>query len=784
MLEIALLSSVCALAIATVLLVVLGRHAWRSPRWRVPVVADLILASGLIAFGIGSPVALVVGGLVGLIALLEPRRWYAIGAIFFASLVLASGLYAAYLVRATLLLTTDAFSFIPGVILLGIELAAMGLILASAFEMVDALCGPAEAQASPPAPHRWPVVCLQVPTYNEPPDLVIETIRSLVALDYPALRIQVIDNNTQDEALWRPVEAECRTLSAAGHAINFDHLATWPGFKAGALNWGRVNLDEDVEIVGVVDADYVVDRAWLRATVPYFGSPSVAFVQTPQDYRGWETSSFYRACYVGFAYFFRVGMVSRAHRNSIIFAGTMGLIRRSVLDAVGGWDERVITEDAEISLRVLARGHRSVYIRRAYGHGIMPLSYEALRKQRFRWAFGGMQILRRHWRTILGPRSGLTLGQRYDHLVGGLWWFNDALTLAFTLFVGAAAAGLIAGRPFVVQRLTALGLVLPIVFIALNLVRYLWALRAATGASPALALAALRVNLSLSWVIARACIRGLTQERGVFLRTPKFRGSPAIRELRIVWLETAIAAISTMLVLLVVGRTGPAPVGLTLAGLLAWAMIIYGSATGFALGDPAREPVGANLRFKMRLEVAPHIGRVARARSTRAGLAGLLATFIGLIAVIASESGRAPISDLPFDMLPEALVPGPIIATVPSSTPTATNFVAPTPSLQPVTPSPISPSAEAPAAATASVKTPPVHAPSPTPSPAPQPTAAPTPPPVPRPTPRPTPPSTPGQTPPPKPTPPPNPAPTSRPTPPPNPGHTPPPHPTPSPRRP
>ena len=134
-------------------------------------------------------------------------------------------------------------------------------------------------------------------------------------------------------------------------------------------------------------------------------------------------------------------MVSRANRNAIIFAGTMGLIRRSVLEDVGGWDEKIITEDAEISLRVLARGHRSVYVPQAFGRGIMPLTYEALRKQRFRWAFGGIQILRRHWRTLLGRRSGLTLGQRYDHLLGGLWWFNDALTLGFAVFVAAAAIG-------------------------------------------------------------------------------------------------------------------------------------------------------------------------------------------------------------------------------------------------------------------------------------------------------------------------------------------------------
>src|SRR6185436_19024896 len=186
---------------------------------------------------------------------------------------------------------------------------------------------------------------------------------------------------------------------------------------------------------------------------------------------------------------FNVGMVSRARRNSIIFAGTMGLVRRSVLEEIGGWDERIITEDAEASLRILANGHRAVYLTTPFGKGIMPLTYEGLRKQRYRWAFGGVQILRRHWRALLLPGSGLSLGQRYDHLIGGLWWFNDALTLAFAAFVGAAALGAIAGRPFVVQRLSGIGLVLPIAFILLNLIRYLWALRATTGASPALAMA-------------------------------------------------------------------------------------------------------------------------------------------------------------------------------------------------------------------------------------------------------------------------------------------------------
>jgi cellulose synthase/poly-beta-1,6-N-acetylglucosamine synthase-like glycosyltransferase len=65
---------------------------------------------------------------------------------------------------------------------------------------------------------------------------------------------------------------------------------------------------------------------------------------------------FTEATYYGYKYFFEVSMPSRNEHNAIIFAGTMGLIRKSVLQEIGGWDEWCITEDAEASLRILKLG--------------------------------------------------------------------------------------------------------------------------------------------------------------------------------------------------------------------------------------------------------------------------------------------------------------------------------------------------------------------------------------------------------------------------------------------
>src|SRR5439155_875577 len=85
---------------------------------------------------------------------------------------------------------------------------------------------------------------------------------------------------------------------------------------------------------GHVESDYVVRPDWLRAVIGHFADSKVAFVQTPQNYRDWTDDQYLRGLYYSYRYFFEITMPSRAHRNAIIFAGTMGLIRRSALEEI------------------------------------------------------------------------------------------------------------------------------------------------------------------------------------------------------------------------------------------------------------------------------------------------------------------------------------------------------------------------------------------------------------------------------------------------------------------
>ncbi|HMD58695.1 MAG TPA: glycosyltransferase, partial [Steroidobacteraceae bacterium] len=226
-------------------------------------------------------------------------------------------------------------------------------------------------------------VSIHVPAYNEPPDMLIETLDALTRLDYPSYEVLVIDNNTKDEAVWRPVEAWCER---AGPRFKFFHVSPLAGFKAGALNFALRNTAADAEVVAVIDSDYQVDAGWLRDLVPAFGDPKLAIVQAPQDYRDEYDNAFKAMCYAEYRGFFYIGMITRNERNAIIQHGTMTLVRRRVLDALRGWAEWCITEDAELGMRVFEAGYEATYLPRSYGRGVMPDTFVDYKKQRFRWA--------------------------------------------------------------------------------------------------------------------------------------------------------------------------------------------------------------------------------------------------------------------------------------------------------------------------------------------------------------------------------------------------------------
>jgi len=270
----------------------------------------------------------------------------------------------------------------------------------------------------------------------------------------------------------------------------------------------------------VIDADYVVRPEWLRDLVPAFESAQTGVVQAPQDYRDAGESAFKSMCHAEYRGFFHIGMVTRNERNAIIQHGTMTLVRRTLLERIG-WAEWCITEDAELGLRIFDEGYDATYIPVSYGRGVMPDTFLDFKKQRSRWAFGAMQIMRRHFGALVrGRDTRLTLGQRYHFLAGWLPWMADGFNLLFNAAALAWSLAMVA-FPRHVQPPLVIFAVLPLSLFVFKLVKLLHLYRTRVGANLRQTIAAALAGLGLAHTIGAAMLSGLVKSDRPFFRTPK-----------------------------------------------------------------------------------------------------------------------------------------------------------------------------------------------------------------------------------------------------------------------
>ena len=361
-----------------------------------------------------------------------------------------------------------------------------------------------------------PKVSIHIPAYREPPDMLKATLDAVARLQYPNFECVVVINNTPDPSFWRPIEEHCRALGERFKFVNVDNLA---GFKAGALRLALAHTASDASIIGVIDADYVVQADWLKDLVPAFADPQVALVQAPQDHRDADRTLMHRAMNGEYAGFFDIGMVMRNEANAIVTHGTMCLMRRSAVEAAGGWSSDTICEDTDLGLTLLEQGWQVHYTNRRYGHGLLPDTFEAYKKQRYRWAYGGFQILKKHWRQLLPQSHRLTSEQKREFALGWLNWLGaeslgvvvamlNLVWVPVVAFLGIAIPDKILTLPIL-----AAFLVTAAHFVALYRLRVAIPLKQLLGA----VLAA----MSVQWTVARAVGLGIWTESVPFTRTAK-----------------------------------------------------------------------------------------------------------------------------------------------------------------------------------------------------------------------------------------------------------------------
>jgi exo-beta-1,3-glucanase (GH17 family)/cellulose synthase/poly-beta-1,6-N-acetylglucosamine synthase-like glycosyltransferase len=372
------------------------------------------------------------------------------------------------------------------------------------------------AAALPTAEGFAPKVSIHIPAHREPPEMLKATLDAVARLDYPNFECVVVINNTPDPAFWRPIEDHCRTLGERFKFINQDNVS---GYKAGALRLALTHTADDAEIIGVIDADYVVRPEWLKDLVPAFADPKVGMIQAPQDHRDGDRTVMHHIMNGEYAGFFDIGMVQRNEANAIIVHGTMCLMRRAALISVGGWSSDTIVEDCDLGLLVLEHGWQIHYTNRRYGHGLLPDTFDAYKKQRYRWAYGGFQILRKHWRYLLPRVNALTRDQKREFAVGWLNWLGAesigvAVAILNLVWVPVVAfAGIAIPDKILTVPILAAFLVTLMHFVSL------YRLRVAIPSGQMFG--AVIAAMSVQWTVARAVGCGVWKESLPFTRTAK-----------------------------------------------------------------------------------------------------------------------------------------------------------------------------------------------------------------------------------------------------------------------
>ncbi|WP_049839250.1 UDP-forming cellulose synthase catalytic subunit [Klebsiella sp. RIT-PI-d] len=303
----------------------------------------------------------------------------------------------------------------------------------------------------------WPTVDVYIPTYNEPLEVVRDTVLAAQCIDYPRdkIKIYLLDDGSRREF------AVFAQDVGVGYITRTEHNHA----KAGNLNHAMTITQG--ELICVFDCDHVATRIFLQATVGGFlKDPMLALVQTPHYF--YSPDPFERNLSVGRnipnegMLFYGPIQQGNDNWNATFFCGSCAVIRRSALEEIGGFAVETVTEDAHTALKMQRRGWKSAFVDIPLAAGLATERLVLHVIQRTRWARGMTQIFRLD-NPLFG--RGLTFQQRLCYLSAMLYY---QFAIPRVVFVTAPLAYLLFNLNIIHSSASLiLGYALPHLFLAI-----------------------------------------------------------------------------------------------------------------------------------------------------------------------------------------------------------------------------------------------------------------------------------------------------------------------------
>jgi cellulose synthase (UDP-forming) len=338
---------------------------------------------------------------------------------------------------------------------------------------------------------------------GEPIDIVEETVKSALAMDYPDFKVHILnDGYVAKKDNWQEVEG-----LALQYGINCITRKIPGGAKAGNINHALRTTNNPYIVI--FDADHVPHKDFLRKTMPYFADPAVGYVQSPQFYKNYDLNYVTKSAWEQQELFFGPICKGKNRLNSVTMCGTNMVIAREALISVGGMSEDSIAEDFLTGLLIHEKGMKSVYVPEVLAEGLAPEDFLSYSKQQFRWARGGLDIIFKY--NLLFRTKGLSFVQRLQYLSSASFYLSgivvviDALIPVIFFYTGAI--------PIQTSTMLLATVFLPYMFLTLYILQKSTNF-SFTFSSLAFSMAGFNIHLKAIWA-------AVTHQKSQFQITPK-----------------------------------------------------------------------------------------------------------------------------------------------------------------------------------------------------------------------------------------------------------------------
>jgi len=271
-----------------------------------------------------------------------------------------------------------------------------------------------------------PIVSILIPAHNEE-RVIGRILQRMTELTYPKDKTQlIVINDASTDNTGKIAEQYSKTHDY----VKVIHRNNGDGGRGKSSVLNAAIKYAEGEIVFCFDADYYPKKDILENLTAEFVDPRVGAVQGRVTVLNEPQNMVTRLVALERIGGYRVDQQARDNLGLIPqFGGTVGGVRRTLLESLNGWDENILAEDTDLTFRVYLAGYKIRYVQDAECYEEAVDSWRTYWKQRYRWAKGHMQCAFKHSLKVLRSKS-LTFREKID----GLLLLNVYFMPVFVLF--------------------------------------------------------------------------------------------------------------------------------------------------------------------------------------------------------------------------------------------------------------------------------------------------------------------------------------------------------------